>query len=128
MMKSPRKRRGARAAAHSTRRNAAPARRRQIRHENPGRTREPSALLQGWLAPPGAPGRAAGSQGAPCEQRRAGMAQATPTVDIQGRSSLRAVQTETHADLQCIGSSTGADALGHTRVFLFFGPLGLKGS
>ncbi|ELK12631.1 hypothetical protein PAL_GLEAN10021884 [Pteropus alecto] len=77
MMKSPRKRRGARAAAHSTRRDAAPDRRQQIRHE----TRKDAGSFSGRrsLAPPGEPRRAAGSQVAPCEQRRTMMRQATLT-------------------------------------------------
>lgn len=53
-------------------------------------------------------------------------------VDIQGRNSIWEVQTETHADLQCIGLYTATDTRADTRrntlVFLFFSPLGLKAS
>lgn len=126
-MKSPRKRRGARAAAHSASRDAAPA----DSTQNAGRTGHPLETSAG-LAPLGSPGRTAGFRGALLRTDLRKGASDRSRVDIQGRSSIRETQTEAHKPFQSIGLYTGGQTLGLTQgyrlLFMFFRSLGLKGS
>lgn len=127
MMKSPRKRRDARAAAHSTRRNAAPGRRQQIRHkppEEPGILQSPKRATSTWGAQEGCrvssrPLRTVSHNDATGHPKRA---------DIQGSLG----DLETHADLQCMGCALKqALTLGLTHqqthhCFCSFAPWALK--
>lgn len=130
MMKSPRKRRGARAAAHSpppTRRPVATSRFDTKSREDPESLRAPRGLTPQW-----AHRRAARSQvESPHPHQRTDLHDYA-SVGLQGRSSIRHMLTETHEDLQNTGLYRGTDALAdrreYTLLFVFFRPLVLKGS